>query len=231
MNLVRYKTMGYPTLSIVKSSPDIFQNYTQNPADMNRKKTGNAKHQIRIIGGQWRGRKLPVPDLPGLRPTGDRQRETLFNWLSPYLDGARVLDAFAGSGALGFEALSRGASYALLLENSSEAVANLKECISLLDAEANASIQCQDALAYFNADQLPESDPFDLVFLDPPFSASLIKKSIVALDSGSLLSNHSLVYLEQNRRDHAPLVPENWSVYREKSSGEVSCFLYQVEKA
>lgn len=197
---------------------------------MNQKKTGGAKHQVRIIGGQWRGRKLSVPDLPGLRPTGDRQRETLFNWLSPYIDGARVLDAFAGSGALGFEALSRGASSAVLLDNSSVAVANLKACVSLLGADANAVVQCQDAIAYFNAAQLPDPGPFDLVFLDPPFSASLMNKSIAALDSGPLLSNNSLVYLEQNRRDPAPLVPENWSINREKSSGEVSSYLYQVEK-
>lgn len=197
---------------------------------MTRKKIAPAKHQVRIIGGQWRGRKLTVPDLPGLRPTGDRQRETLFNWLAPYIDGARVLDAYAGTGALGFEALSRGASLAVLLDNSSEAVANLKECASLLGAGENAVIQCQDAITYFDATQLLDSEPFDLVFLDPPFSESLMNKSIAALESGPLITKHSLIYLEQNRRDPAPMVPENWSIYREKNSGEVSSYLYQVQK-
>ncbi len=194
---------------------------------MSPKKTDSAKNQVRIIGGQWRGRKIPVLGLPGLRPTGDRQRETLFNWLAPFIEGARVLDAFAGSGALGFEALSRGASYVLLLDKSSKAAGNLRECATLLGA--GAEIQCQDALAYFEADHSQRTDNFNLVFLDPPFSESLANKSVAALGSSALLSKNALVYLEQSRRDPAPLVPENWSTHREKVSGEVSSYLYQVQ--
>ena len=193
-------------------------------------KKNNSKNQVRIIGGQWRGRKLPVLDLPGLRPTGDRRRETLFNWLAPYIEGARILDAFAGSGALAFEAMSRGASEALLLDISSEAVNNLQQNILILDIGSQVQTKCTDALSYFDAQ--PRGDrspaPFDLVFLDPPFQENLLDSAVEKLISGQILSANALIYLELGNRKGLPKVPETWSLLKEKSQGEVTSLLYRA---
>ena len=195
-------------------------------------KKNNAKNQVRIIGGQWRGRKLPVLDLPGLRPTGDRRRETLFNWLAPYIEGARILDAFAGSGALAFEAMSRGASEALLLEISSQAVRNLQQNILALDADSQAQTNCTDALSFFDAQPTKDknSATFDIVFLDPPFRENLLDRAIEKLNSSQILSTNALIYLELESRKGLPKVPKNWSLLKEKSQGEVTSLLYRAGK-
>lgn len=125
---------------------------------------------VRIIGGRWRGTRLPVADAPGLRPTSDRVRETLFNWLASGLPGARVLDLFAGSGALGLEALSRGARDALLVERDANLAQSLRQTVARLHANDQAQIVTADALAFLRA---PLHGRFDIVLVDPPFAANL----------------------------------------------------------
>lgn len=196
---------------------------------MTRKNTSPSTNNVRIIGGTNRGRKIPVADLPGLRPTGDRLRETLFNWLSPYIEGAQVLDAYAGSGALAFEALSRGASRALLLDNSNIAINQLKQSAALL--KTDAEIRCRDALQLFNSTAGSNSEfdsGFDIVFLDPPFGDSLLQGAVDALAQSTLLSPRALVYIEQARSQLNISAPVNWNLHREKTLGEVSCQLYQL---
>lgn len=186
-----------------------------------RKGPARGAGSLRIIGGEYRGRRLGIADLEGLRPTGDRQRETLFNWLQSHTPGARVLDAFAGTGALGLEAASRGAGHVWLLEKHPQAVASLKQAVKTLGCEATV-VQC-DALAW-----LPEaeSDPFDLVFLDPPFSAGLWAEALTALIDNGRLAGRALVYVESPRHQ-ALLVPARLQLIKEKHSGDVSMRLYQ----
>lgn len=146
--------------------------------------------QVRIIAGQWRGRRLPVPDLPGLRPSGDRARETLFSWLNPWIAGARCLDLFAGTGALGLEALSRGADSCVLVESQRAAVLALRESIETLDAGDRARLIEADALRWLGDCQ----DSFDIVFLDPPYALSLWRPVFVRLPNA--LADTAWIYCE-----------------------------------
>ncbi len=145
---------------------------------------------VRIIGGRWRGTRLPVADMAGLRPTPDRVRETLFNWLAPMLPGARVLDLFAGSGALGLEALSRGAREALLVERDAKLAESLWQTVARLHAEGETQVVVADALAFLRAPR----GRFDLVFLDPPFAANLWPAAFAALPPW--LADDAWVYVE-----------------------------------
>ena len=145
---------------------------------------------VRIIGGRWRGTRLPVADMAGLRPTSDRVRETLFNWLAPMLPGARVLDLFAGSGALGLEALSRGAREALLVERDAKLAESLWQTVARLHAEGETQVVVADALAFLRAPR----GRFDLVFLDPPFAANLWPAAFAALPPW--LADDAWVYVE-----------------------------------
>jgi len=147
--------------------------------------------KVRIIGGRWRGTRLPVADSPGLRPTSDRARETLFNWLQPVLPGARVLDLFAGSGALGLEALSRGAAEALLVERDPALARALEDNLRRLDAGPAARVARADAVAFLG---LPVHGRFDVVFMDPPFGAALWQPALGAL--GPWLAEEAWLYLE-----------------------------------
>ncbi|TRW48968.1 16S rRNA (guanine(966)-N(2))-methyltransferase RsmD [Aliidiomarina halalkaliphila] len=188
------------------------------------KRTLKAAGQIRIIGGRWRGRKLPVLDLEGLRPTTDRLKETLFNWLQFECAGARVLDAFAGAGSLGMEALSRGAAYAVFVERSAPAAAQLSDNLRRLEAETISEVHKGDIQSYLKTPQIP----YDLVFLDPPFHQNLLAQVIPQLVSANALSNGSWVYVESEH----PLpyeTPENWRLHREKLAGQVCCRLYHVQ--
>jgi 16S rRNA (guanine966-N2)-methyltransferase len=153
--------------------------------------TGRPPGSVRIIGGRWRGTRLPVPDAPGLRPTSDRARETLFNWLQPVLPGARVLDLFAGSGALGLEALSRGAREALLVERDAVLAASLAETVQRLHASGEAHVVRADALSFLKA---PLHGRFDVVFLDPPFADDAWLPVLAAL--GPWLDDAAWLYLE-----------------------------------
>ena len=176
---------------------------------------------VRIIGGRWRGTRLPVPDAPGLRPSSDRVRETLFNWLQPKLPGARVLDLFAGSGVLGLEALSRGAREALLVERDPALVEALHRSIERLQARDQAQVLRADALALLRA---PLHGRFDLVLLDPPFGLDLWRAALDLLPPW--LSTDAWLYLEAPSAS-AIMPGPDWLPHRAGSTREVRYALYR----
>lgn len=183
------------------------------------------KGEVRIIAGLWRGRKLPVLNAPGLRPTGGRIKETLFNWLMPYIVDARCLDCFAGSGSLGFEALSRQAKRVTFLERESAVAAQLHNNLHRLKCTPQqAQIINQDSLQYLN--QAQNTPHFDLVFLDPPFHFNLAEKTIALLHQHNWLSPEALIYVETEKDKPLP-VPAGWQLLKEKSTGQVSYRLYR----
>ncbi|MEH2922287.1 16S rRNA (guanine(966)-N(2))-methyltransferase [Samsonia erythrinae] len=188
---------------------------------MAKKNASPAAGQIRIIGGQWRGRKLPVPDSPGLRPTTDRVRETLFNWLAPVIQHARCLDCFAGSGALGLEALSRYATHATLLEKERAVARQLTQNLALLRAE-NADVVNTDALSWL----AQPGTPYDVVFLDPPFRKALLNNALTLLEQQGWLAPESWIYVETEVENGPLAIPENWQLHREKIAGQVAYRLY-----
>ena len=180
---------------------------------------------IRIIAGQWRGRKIPVAEIEGLRPTGDRIRETLFNWLDAEIDGARCLDLFAGSGVLSLEALSRGAGQVVALDSSRVAVNALNEAAKLLDTSALQVMQ-KDAVQWLKS---KPAGLFDLVFIDPPFQAGLLDESLALLAASNSLAAGGLIYIERDRNDDPPQLPTGWQVHKDKVAGSVSYALYRVD--
>ncbi|MEN8170461.1 MAG: 16S rRNA (guanine(966)-N(2))-methyltransferase RsmD [Pseudomonadota bacterium] len=177
-----------------------------------------AGNQLRIIGGSWRGRKLQFPDVEGLRPTTDRVRETLFNWLQPIIHGSRCLDLFAGSGALGLEALSRGATAVSFIDSDGLAVRSLKENLSLLKDEHGTVIQ-SDALAFLRG--AAPAQPFDIVFLDPPFRRALLQPCLEQLCQDGWLSENARIYLEVEQELGEPELPPGWEMVRSKKAGQV----------
>ena len=181
-----------------------------------------AHNQLRIIGGQWRGRKLPFPDVNGLRPTGDRIRETLFNWLAPDIQDARCLDLFAGSGALGLEALSRGAQLSLLLECDTAAAAQLRANLVLLKASGGKVVNADTlkTLAQGNTDA-----PYDVIFIDPPFQLNAWQVVIDNLEVGNFLADNAIIYIESGR-DASYITPSHWQLHRDKSAGQVNYRLF-----
>ncbi len=179
--------------------------------------------QIRIIGGEWRSRKLTVPDGPGLRPTPDRVRETLFNWLASYIGGARVLDAFTGSGALFLEALSRGASSGIALDLNTAAINNLRSNLEILDCD-NAKVLRADALDYLASSA---EQGFDIVLLDPPFHQDLLLQSCELLEANNWLNERAWIYTESEQAPSSLGVPNTWRLHREKRSGQVHYALWQ----
>jgi 16S rRNA (guanine966-N2)-methyltransferase len=186
---------------------------------MNRRPPGS----VRIIGGRLRGSKLPVPDQPGLRPSADRARETLFNWLQGELAGARVLDLFAGSGALGFEAASRGAAEVWLVERDPAQARSLGESAARLHADA-VHVACADALRWLAQ---PPATGFDVAFLDPPFDAGLWQSAAAALQPH--LADRAWVYVELAAA--ASFVPPpGWRLHREGGSREARHLLFRAEK-
>ncbi|MFG6458873.1 16S rRNA (guanine(966)-N(2))-methyltransferase RsmD [Roseateles sp. BYS96W] len=176
--------------------------------------------EIRIIGGQWKRSKLPVPDAPGLRPTSDRVRETLFNWLGQTLTGWRVLDAFAGSGALGFEAASREAGEVVLIERDAKLVAGLRASVQRLKA-TTMTVYASDALVWMKS--APRAG-FDLVMLDPPFAADLFDAALAA--AMPLVGEGGLIYVEAPREIAAPA---GFSVLRQGRAGAVHYHLLRRE--
>lgn len=177
--------------------------------------------RLRIIGGRFRGRRLPIPDQPGLRPTPDRVRETLFNWLAPVIEGSRCLDPFAGTGALGLEAASRGASSVVLIERSALAARQLRANIDVLGATGVQMIE-GDALSWL-ADPGPRGTlgPFDLAFLDPPFAAGLLAPACALLARHRWLAPGARIYLETASAAELPALPSGWSIIRERTAGQV----------
>ena len=176
---------------------------------------------LRIIGGTWRGRKLRFPPSPEIRPTPDRVRETLFNWLAPRVPGARCLDLFAGSGALGLEALSRGAAHVTFVEQDAAAVRELRARLSEWHA-SGAHVEQADALRFLSR----PAEPFDIVFLDPPFASDLLPESAALLEARQWLAPGALIYVECPARTGLPPLPEGWVPAKAKQAGEVRYYLY-----
>jgi 16S rRNA (guanine966-N2)-methyltransferase len=181
--------------------------------------------QLRIVGGRHRGRRLPIPSQPGLRPTTDRTRETLFNWLAPVIAGSRCLDCFAGSGALGFEAASRGARVVCMLERSALICRQLRANAAKLGDEW-VSIINGDALAWLSASPAQQ---FDLVFLDPPFGHGLLAPTCDLLQRRGWLAPGALIYLEAPAADGFPALPPSWVPLRDKRAGAVRFGLVALE--
>ena len=179
---------------------------------------------IRVISGQFRGRKLPVKDVQGLRPTTDRIKETVFNWLMQDTRDANVLDCFAGSGGLGFEALSRFASTALFIELDPSAAKQLAQNIATLKLQ-NAQVRHTNSLSFL--EQKNSNTPFDLVFVDPPFRKNLAQTSCNLLEINNWLSEEALIYLEVESDLNTFKPPSNWLLIKEKKAGQVFCRLYQ----
>jgi 16S rRNA (guanine966-N2)-methyltransferase len=189
-------------------------------------KRNGQQGQLRIIGGQWRGRNLNFTPEEGLRPTSDRIRETLFNWLALSIHGTRCLDLFAGSGALGLEALSRGAAHCDFVDISSTAVKQINQHLSTLSADTRArSYQAPAQQFLENASQ-----PYDIVFLDPPFDRQLVNPACKLLAQQRLVHQGTLVYVETGAMEPAPKVPDDWGLHREKVSGGVAYHLYYVSE-
>lgn len=178
--------------------------------------------KIRIIAGQWRGRKLEVPDKQGLRPTPNRVRETLFNWLSMYLPGSHCLDLFAGSGALGIEAASRGAQEVLLVEKNPDIVQNLRQQLLSLKSN-NLDILHADALQFIKG---TPNKAFNIVFLDPPFGQDLLNPACSLLEKGGWLTPQALIYLETEISGKLSL-PSSWQIIRSKKAGQVTAVLVE----
>ena len=189
-----------------------------------KKPTSSGSGQIRIIGGQWRGRKLPVTDSPGLRPTTDRVRETLFNWLAPYMVDARCLDCFAGSGALGLESLSRYAASATLLEMERPVAQQLQKNLATLKA-THGKVVNTNTLNYLNQ----TGTPHDIVFIDPPFRKGLLDETLSLLEKNGWLADGALIYVESEVENGMPPVPASWQLHREKVAGQVAYRLYLRE--
>jgi 16S rRNA (guanine966-N2)-methyltransferase len=181
--------------------------------------------RLRIVAGKWRSRLLPVVAEVGLRPTPERVRETLFNWLAPNIEGRRCLDLFAGSGALGLEALSRGASSVIFVEKSPAAAKMLGDNIARLDA-GGASLRYDDALQFV---QSAAAGPFDIVFLDPPFAEDLLEDLCRLLAGSGMLAPGARVYLEQERRQARAELPAGWQIEKENSAGNVRYSLAVVD--
>ena len=184
------------------------------------RRPGCGRSEVRIVGGRWRGRKVRFPDVPGLRPSPDRVRETLFNWLASVVHGARVLDLFAGSGVLGFEALSRGAASAVLVERDRDAARQLRDSAAALGADA-AEVVEGDALAWLG----PGRGSFDVVFLDPPFGTGLLEQALDRLDRPGLLSPGACIYLERPAGEGPPALPSGWVLHRSGRAGDVGYYL------
>jgi 16S rRNA (guanine966-N2)-methyltransferase len=182
-----------------------------------------ASRTLRIVGGRHRGRRLRFPADVEIRPTPDRVRETLFNWLQPRIAGARVLDLFAGSGALGLEALSRGAAQVIFVERDRRAAAAIDALLKEWN-EPGGTVVCADALGW-----LAESAshvPLDIVFLDPPYDGALLAAAATALAARGVLAPDARVYVERRARDPLPPLPDGWAEQRSGRAGEVGYHLY-----
>ena len=174
-------------------------------------------NQVRIIAGQWRGRRLEFPDSRGLRPTADRVRETLFNWLAPVLPGAVCLDLFAGSGALGFEAASREAARVVMVEQDRAVFLSLMAQSKRLSAGSVELINA-DALDYL----VGITSTFNILFLDPPFGDTGLRQAVIErINEQRLIKPGGLIYLETEKGDTGPELPAGWQAYRQKQAGQV----------
>ena len=178
--------------------------------------------QLRIIGGEWRGRKLLFPAVADLRPTPDRIRETLFNWLQMQIADSRCLDLFAGSGALGLEALSRGAREVTMVEQERSAAAQIRQHLQTLNC-TNGKVDSSDVLRFLQA----AGTPHDLIFIDPPYRLNLLAPCCQLLEQNGWLTEHAYIYLEDRAKNGAPELPSHWQLLRSKKAGEVGYHLAQ----
>ena len=195
------------------------------PNSKPQKQTSKAMGEVRVIAGLWRGRKLPVLNAEGLRPTTDRVKETLFNWLMMDVANARCLDCFAGSGSLGIEALSRQAQAVVFLEKFANAAQQLKKNLASLKTD-NGTVINTDTLAYLA--QKNNENPFDIIFIDPPFHHQFVPQILPLLQQNNWLAENALIYVE-TEKNHPPLpLAENWQIIKEKSAGMVTSRLIQV---
>ena len=195
------------------------------PNSKPQKQTSKAMGEVRVIAGLWRGRKLPVLNAEGLRPTTDRVKETLFNWLMMDVANARCLDCFSGSGSLGIEALSRQAQAVIFLEKFANAAQQLKKNLASLKTDKGTVINT-DTLAYLA--QKNNDNPFDIIFIDPPFHHQFVPQILPLLQQNNWLAENALIYVE-TEKNHPPLpLAENWQIIKEKSSGMVTSRLIQV---
>lgn len=177
--------------------------------------------QLRIVAGIWRSRLLQIADVPGLRPTPERIRETLFNWLAPSIHGAKCLDLCAGTGALGLEALSRGAGELVFVERSALAFKTLKSNIAILGGP-NADVLNLDAQQYLGG---PSTGAFDIVFLDPPFAADLYDELCRLLVEQRWLADDARIYIEMDKDQPELSLPPGWQVLKNKTAGKVRYML------
>ena len=181
-------------------------------------------NSVRIISGDWRGRRLQVADVPGLRPTGDRSRETLFNWLQPWISGADCADLFAGTGALGFEAASRGAASVLMIEKDQRAQSVLRQSIEQLQA-VQVKLHAGGAMSLIEEFK---PDIYDLVFVDPPFDSNLGGLVLERLDKTGCVRRGGFIYVESPASASKAIVaPQGWSVWRDQQLGEVRMQLFR----
>jgi len=179
-------------------------------------------NKVKIIGGEWRSRNLAFPDVEGLRPTPVRVRETLFNWLQYDVLGSRCLDLYSGSGALGFEAASRGASKVTLVENNAQVCRQLKANTEILSASMIKIVQ-NDVFRYLSGD----AEPFDLVFLDPPFAKGLAMQSLNWLEDKGWLADNAKIYIEVEKQLSLDEVPSHWVLLKDKTTGAVRSCLFE----
>jgi len=185
----------------------------------------NCSGKVQIIGGRWRRTLFPVANADGFRPTGSRVRETLFNWLTPYIHGARCLDLFAGTGSLGLEALSRGAQFVQFIDNNTQTLQALRGNLNKLNAAPTEfQIDRHDALKY-----LPQlhTKSVDIVFLDPPFQSQLWQPSIDLLSASKALSNDAIIYVERPRETKIN-APAHWHEHRTLNAGRINATLYRT---
>jgi 16S rRNA (guanine966-N2)-methyltransferase len=179
-------------------------------------------NEVRIIGGAWRSRRIRFPDVTGLRPTPDRVRETLFNWLQGEIDGVRCLDLYAGSGALGFEAASRGASHVVAVDSHRKVCEALRHNCAALDARQIEIVQAEVGRFLSGSGR-----PFEIVFMDPPFRRGFLNRSCELLASRGWLADRAWIYLEAEAEQALDGLPSDWAVVRSKQAGEVGYHLFQ----
>ena len=187
--------------------------------------TDSAPHRVRIVGGRWRGMHIDFPAIEAIRPSPDRVRETLFNWLQTQIIGTRCLDLFAGSGALGIEALSRGAAEVTFVDREPQIGRHLKQTLQRLGA-SGATVEVDEASRFLDR----PAQPFDVVFLDPPFASTLLSTVLAKLAQG-WLAPEAHIYVECPAEMPLPALPSGWSVYRSKQAGQVGYHLLRATAA
>jgi 16S rRNA (guanine966-N2)-methyltransferase len=192
-------------------------------SNSNKTSLRRGSQQLRIIGGDWRSRRIQFADAPGLRPTMDKVRETVFNWLQWDIEGKLILDCFAGSGALGYEALSRGAKEVTFLEFNARAVRCIRESLAEFNA-SNAQVHQTDAIAWLA--QYSRLEQFDVIFLDPPFGRDLLKPAVEIIARQA--QSGCLVYVEVETSADLTCIPANWLEIKRKDAKEFSFMVFEV---